>query len=236
LIDVMCGRYTIKDPVALAKQIAHLTGEPFEIVAARYNITPSQLNPVVRPRKSAKPAASFMRWGFAAAGGRGRPGSLHANARSEDVFSRPTFSVAVQERRCAVAADGFYEWRVASDNRRLPHHFCLKSNAPFFFAGIFQDGSEAMPPTYALLTTGPNALMRPVHDRMPVMLNATTLPRWLDPAPLSAGEVRGICEPFDPDLMAEWPVSIRVNSPKHDDPACVVPTPEPPPDQGELFG
>lgn len=232
----MCGRYTIKDPVALAAQIAHLTGEPIEIVAARYNITPSQLNPVVRPRPAGKPAAVIMRWGLTPPWSKGdKPAAAHANARAEDMFSRATFKQAVQKRRCAVAADGFYEWRKAEDNRRLPHHFCLKGSQPFFFAGLFEDGTEAEPATYALLTTGANALMRPIHDRMPVMLTAETLERWLTGGPLAENEARAICAPLDPDLMEEWPVSLRVNSPKNDDPACVTPTPEPPPEQGLLF-
>ena len=234
----MCGRYTIKDPVALATQIAHLTGEPFEIVAARYNITPSQLNPVVRPRKGGKPAATVMRWGFTPPWSKAdKPAAAHANARSEDMFTRATFKIAVQERRCVVPADGFYEWRRVDEKTRLPHHFCLKSHAPFFIAGLFAEGGATMPPTYALLTTGPNALMAPIHDRMPVMLAGAALDRWLDEGPISADEARAICQPFAANEMTEWSVDRRVNSPKNDDPACVEPVPEPPPgpSQGLLF-
>lgn len=233
----MCGRYTIKDPAALAALIAHLTGEPYEVVAARYNICPSQSNPVVRPaRKSGKPAAALMRWGYPSHPT--KPGgsvSAHANARSEDMFSRATFKHAVQGRRCAVGADGFYEWRLADDRRRLPHHFCLKSGKPFFIAGLYDQESDAAPSSYALLTTGANALMRPVHDRMPVILTEDALDRWLKPGPLSADEARQICQPLDSGEMVEWPVSPKVNSPKNDDPSCVTPCAEPPPEQGVLF-
>lgn len=234
----MCGRYTIKDPVALATQIAHLTGEPFEVVAARYNITPSQLNPVVRPRKNGKPAATVMKWGFTPHWQKaGKTAAAHANARSEDMFTRATFKAAVQERRCAVPADGFYEWRRVDEHTRLPHHFCLRSRAPFFIAGLFTEGDATTPPTYALLTTGPNALMAPIHDRMPVMLAGAALDRWLAPGPIADGEARELCHPFAADQMEEWPVDRRVNSPRNDDPACVAPAAEPPPGptQGLLF-
>jgi putative SOS response-associated peptidase YedK len=232
----MCGRYTIKDPVALAAQIAHLTGEPIAIVAARYNIAPSQLNPVVRPRKTPKPAATLMRWGLVPAHPhQAKSPMMHANARSEDMFARPAFKEAVQERRCVVPADGFYEWRVAEDNRRLPHHFCLKSRAPFFMAGLYAESRDDAPATYALLTTGPNAVMTPIHDRMPVILTEPALERWLTPGPISLDEGNALCRPLPAEMMEEWPVSLRVNSAKNDDATCVVPTEEPPPDQGLLF-
>ena len=233
----MCGRYTIKDPVALAQLIAHLTGEPFAIVAARYNICPSQSNPVVRPRPEGKPAATAMRWGLVprwlqaptAADG-------HANARSEDMFERRSFSEAVQLRRGVAGADGFYEWRRLNKRDRIPHHFCLKSRVPFFFGALFEEGVDR-PPTYALLTTGPNALMALIHDRMPVILTGDALARWLTPGPISPEEARQICRPFDAGQMEAWQVSTLVNRPAQDSPDCVAPASGLPPvdPQGELF-
>lgn len=232
----MCGRYTIKDPVALAALISRLTGEPFELVAARYNVSPSQLNPVVRRGKKGQPEGTLMRWGLVPHWKKdATPGDARANARSEDMFSRATFKAAVQNRRCAVGADGFYEWKRLDERTKIPHHISLKGGAAFFIAGLFETADEARPETFALLTTGPNAVMAPIHDRMPVILRGDALQRWIEPGPISPEEARQICQPFAADEMEAWPVSQLVNSTKHDSPVCAQPALDPPaPTQGLL--
>lgn len=225
----MCGRYTIKDPVAMAALVSRLTGEPFEIVVARYNISPSQLNPVVKPGKDGKPRCVEMRWGLVPHWKKEPTSSdARANARSEDMFSRATFKEAVQQRRCAVGADGFYEWKRPDVRTRIPYHISLKNGATFFIAGLFEASDEARPETYALLTTGPNSVMQPIHDRMPVILREQDLQRWLKPGPISPEEAREICQPFEAAEMVAWPVSPLVNSAKNDEPACAQAVSEPP--------
>jgi len=225
----MCGRYTIKDPVALAALVSRLTGEPFEILLARYNISPSQLNPAVKLGKEGKPRAVMMRWGLVPHWKRDASSrDARANARSEDMFSRAIFKDAVQKRRCAVAADGFYEWKRPDERPRIPYHICLKNGAAFFLAGLYEAADDNLSESYALLTTGPNLVMQPIHDRMPVFLREEGLRRWLEPGPISPQEAREICQPLDPEEMVAWPVSPVVNSAKNDSPSCAQPVAEPP--------
>lgn len=215
--------------MTMAALVSRLTGEAFARVLARYNISPSQLNPVVRPGKEGKPRCVEMRWGLVPHWKKNASsGDARANARSEDMFTRATFKDAVQHRRCAVIADGFYEWKRPDARTRIPYHICLKDDAPFFMAGLFEAATEGRPETYALLTTGPNSVMQPIHGRMPVILGELGLQRWLEPGPLSPEDAREICAPFDATKMVAWPVGPLVNSAKYDGPGCVQAVAEPP--------
>jgi len=221
----MCGRYTLKHAESVARLIARITGEDVNIVAARYNVSPSQINPVVRNKDAGKPTCVLMRWGLVPYWEKSaRPTFAPINARSEDMFAKPTFRQSVQKRRCAIPADGFYEWQRLDAKTKIPHHFCMKRETPFFIAGLYENATETRPETYCLLTTGPNELMEKIHDRMPVILTEDALAKWLTPGELPPETAKSICQPYDAQQMAEWAVSVMVNSPKNDLPECIVPT------------
>jgi putative SOS response-associated peptidase YedK len=223
----MCGRYNLKNAEALAALVASLTTER-PILKPRYNIAPSQINPVVKNGDSGRPDCVEMRWGFVPFWDQAeKPKFAPANARSEEMLGKPTFRQSVQQRRCAVPADGFYEWKRLNEKTRMPYHFALKGGGPFFIAGLYEAATATRPETYCLLTTGPNELMAPIHDRMPVILNVNTIQSWLEPGPMTPEKARSICQPYAAEQMEAWAVSPIVNSPKHDGPDCVAPLSEP---------
>lgn len=220
----MCGRYTLKHAETVARLIASITGEDVRTVAARYNVSPSQSNPVVRPDPAGKPTGVLMRWGLVPFWDKSeKPTFAPINARSEDMFGKPTFRQSVQKRRCVIPADGFYEWKRLDERTKIPHHICMKGDAPFFIAGLYEEATESRPETYCLLTTGPNALMEAIHDRMPVILPAPAVTRWLQPGPLSPEDAQILCRPYSAEEMTAWAVSSLVNKPANDVPDCVVP-------------
>lgn len=218
----MCGRYTLKHVEALAELIATITGERPDF-KPRFNVAPSQTNPVVRNSDSGQPACTEMRWGLVPFWDKAeKPKFAPINARSEEMMDKPTFRQSVQKRRCVVPADGFYEWQRLDEKTKIPHHICLREERPFFMAGIFEEATDLRPETYALLTCGPNQLMEGIHDRMPVILSAIALQQWLKPGPLSPDESHAICQPYPADQMTAWAVSSIVNSPRNEVAECIV--------------
>lgn len=165
-------------------------------------------------------------WLPATPGGRPR---LLANARSETAARLPAFRRAVAERRCLVPANGFYEWMSIGGVKR-PHLFTLGGEEPFAFAGIWDPAAGAFPETYCILTTAPNELVARVHDRMPVILTADTMPRWLGDAPLAAAELMDLVAPIAAGRMESRPVSRYVSNSRNEGPQCHAPPEEAPPE------
>jgi len=220
----MCGRYTFQHAEALRQLIESLTGESYEEYFARYNVAPTQDNPVVAPAGAGRPRRHTMRWGLIPASDQAeKPKLIHVNARSEEIYGKRTFKEAVQLRRCVVPADGYYEWKRPDERTKLPHLISLRERRPFFMAGIYEEATALRPETFALLTCAPNRLMAQIHDRMPVILAAPSLTRWLHPGPISPAELASICVPYDDAAMQVWPVGAVVNSARHEVPECVVP-------------
>ena len=220
----MCGRYTIKDPVALAQMIAHLTGEPVAVVARRYNVSPTQINPVVRPDETQQPKGVLMRWGHSVQFNELQPPKLLINGRSEGAADKRTFKKALQERRCLVPADGFFEWkRNLATKSSQPYYFRRKDETPFWIAGLYWPEMDNQPPGYIVMTTAPNELMAPIHDRMPVIMDAEAAHEWIAPGPLLPERMGALCASYPTDQMKADPVSSIVNSAANDVPECVVP-------------
>lgn len=234
----MCGRYTIKNPDLLAALISRLTGEPYAIVRARYNISPGQGSPTIR--LAPRPHRVLERkWGHSAQFAPGEPPKFLVNARAETALRKRTFAHALRERRCVVPADGFYEWkRDAKGRSKQAYHFERREGAPYFMAGMCWDAEGDQPDRFLVLTTAPNELLAPIHDRMPVMLRDDAVEQWLDPK-LAAEQAIRLCVPYSAGEMTAYPVSTIVNNAKNDGPECIVPVQpaaEPPAEeQGTLF-
>ena len=151
------------------------------------------------------------------------------NARGEDMAVKPAFRNAAARRRCLVIADGFYEWK-REGRRRLPMYFTLKSEEPFAFAGLWerwQSPEGELVHSCAIVTTRPNALVAPIHDRMPAMLTPSLEDVWLDEAeqdPLALTAL--VAEPYRAEDMAARFVSPMVNSAGFDAPECIAPAGE----------
>lgn len=220
----MCGRFV---QTASGDEIAGAFGlDEAPQLAPRYNIAPTQPVAVVGVRPATgRRGLTQLAWGLVPRGALGKERGF-INARSESAGERPSFAEAFARRRCLIPATGFYEWQKLDARRRQPWLFRLAASGPFAFAGLWEPAAAAIPgamPTCTILTTEPNGLTRPVHDRMPVILAPADYERWLDPELVIAAEVRPLLRPFPAEAMTAFPVGRRVNNPAFDDPTCLEP-------------
>jgi putative SOS response-associated peptidase YedK len=223
----MCGRFTLRAPASVvAEQFALFEVPPF---APRFNIAPSQPVPVVRltpGRAGNGRELVWLRWGLIPAWAKDAAiGNRLINARAETVAEKPAFLSALRRRRCLVAADGFYEWQ-RTGQRKQPYFIRLRDDRPFAFAGLWEswegpDSSQLESCT--LLTTEANELMRPIHDRMPVILPADGYRAWLDPTVEQPEQLLPLLRPYPAEELTAEAVSTFVNSPAHEGPECIAP-------------
>lgn len=220
----MCGRYSqTADPEKLAQRFR--LEPPGPGTSRRYNIAPTQDAPVVA--NDAPKRLRLMRWGLIPAWAKDAViGNRMINARAETISEKPSFRKPLKHRRCIVLADGFYEWHVAAGRGKVPVRIMLKSREPFAFAGLWDlwrgpEGRELA--TFTIITTQANDLLEPIHDRMPVILRPEDEARWIDPKPADTAKLVPLLKPYSSGEMETYYVSMRVNSPKNDDPACVRP-------------
>lgn len=197
-------------------------------LAPRYNIAPSQSVPVVRfeAERDCRVLVAH-RWGLIPSWAKdSKIGYRMINARSETAASKPAFRKPFRERRCLVVADGFYEWARAGTAKQ-PWYFRLRSGESFAFAGLWDrwvstETGEVVD-SCTILTTSANDLVRPVHERMPVILPPERYDLWLDPEVEDTSMLEPLLAPYPAREMAAHPVSTRVNNPRNDEPACVEP-------------
>jgi putative SOS response-associated peptidase YedK len=207
----MCGRYRLKDP---KKAFAWLEVVPPAEFLPRFNIAPAQRIPVV----SAAGRVEEMTWGILPVWAKEKSKAI-INARCETIREKRTFKGSFARRRCLVPADGFYEW---SRIGKRPHLLTIGGGAPFAIGAIWEPAGER--PRCCLLTTAANAVLAPIHDRMPVIVRREDWPEWFSPGDLAAGSFLRITTPYAPDEMSMLPVSPLVNSARIDDPACCEPS------------
>lgn len=227
----MCGRFTLTATAEMVADELDLADVPE--LAPRYNIAPTQVVPIVRARPEGLALSSFT-WGLVPSWARDPKISASLiNARAETAADKPAFRSAFKTRRCLVVADGFFEWR-REGKQRLPLWFRLRDGAIFTFAGLYEHwaGSDGrVIDSCTILTTEANELVRPVHDRMPVILERLERSLWLSGDLASKEDLLPLLRPLPPSRMVAIPVSGRVNNARNDDPECVVPLAE----QGSLL-
>lgn len=218
----MCGRYTITlDIEAILAQMDLLMPDfDFE---PRFNIAPTQRLPVITG--DAPKELQLFKWGLVPFWAKDpRIGNKMINARGETVASKPAFRAAFKQRRCLAIADGFYEWK-KTPTGKVPHHIRLSSREVFTIAGLWEswEDPEGKPlRTFTLITTTPNELMAPIHDRMPAIIAPADRAEWL--APETAPEkLQKLIGPLPDGALEAIPVSTRVNSPRNDGPALLSP-------------
>ena len=224
----MCGRFTLHhDPDALAERFAT---PPLPDLAPRYNVAPAQ--PVAVVTQDTPRRLEQYHWGLIPAWAKDKSlGHRMINARAETLAERPAFRTALKRRRCLIPADGFYEWREADnpdEGGRTPLYFRRADGALFAFAGLWdewRDPATGQPlRSCAIVTSAPNPLVAPIHDRMPVVLRREDEGRWLDPSDVDTASLLSLLAPA-PGGEAAWeayPVSRRVNAPTVDDPSLVA--------------
>lgn len=223
----MCCRYHLSHE-AYREILAQLGLLGAPAVATRYNIAPGSPVPVIRPRRSppAGRETASLRWGLVPTwAGRDEPAARLPNARAETLAAKPSFRTAVRTQRCLVPAAGFYEWQTVG-RTKLPWYFRRRDGQPFAFAGLWDtwtapDGSAVE--SCAIVTTVPNATMRPIHDRMPVLLGGVQAEAWLDPAHTGIETLAPLLRPVADDALVAERVSTFVSNVRHEGPACLAP-------------
>jgi putative SOS response-associated peptidase YedK len=227
----MCGRYTL---IAGGDAVAeHFALESVPALTPRYNIAPTQNVAVVRqPSKEMGRQLAWVRWGLIPSWATDVTiGYRLLNARSETVSTKPAFRAAFKQRRCLVPADGFYEWQ-KQGSRKQPYYFRRADERLFAFAGLWEhwQGAEGVIESCTLLTMEANELLRPIHNRMPVILAEEHFDRWLDPNLTKTELVLELLRPWPATDMTATAVQTLVNSPRNEGPACIAPL-----EQGGLF-
>lgn len=215
----MCSRYSLTSPPeAVRATFAYKTDADFP---PRYNIAPSQPVAIVRLDLKGERELALVRWGLIPSWVKDpREFAALINARGETVADKPSFRGAMRHRRCLVPADGFYEW-TGEAGRKQPHLIRRKDGGPMAFAGLWEhwlgaDGSEI--DTMAIITTSANRMMRPIHDRMPVILAPEQFGMWLDVKGVPAKDAAMFLQPAPESLLAERPVSRAVSNPRNEGP------------------
>ncbi len=219
----MCGRFTRKESF---QDLAKILGfQMWHSLEARYNIAPSQFLACIRSNPQSNDRECIqLKWGLVPFWAK-EPSIGHKliNARAETVAEKPAFRKAFIRQRCLVLADGFYEWKVEGKFKR-PHYFHFADNRPFAFAGLWEHW-EKVPDravdSCAVITTAPNDLMEPIHNRMPVILHPEDYALWLDNSMHDSQYLLSLLQPYPSQEMQAYPVSPMVNNPLNDRPQCL---------------
>lgn len=222
----MCGRFTLFAPY-------YEIMERFRIEAAfeegeynpSYNIAPSQ-QVVAIINDGEKNRMGHLRWGLIPPWAKDEKiGYKMINARAETVAEKPSYRKAFSKQRCIIPADSFYEWQ-RNGNEKIPMRIKLKTDELFAIAGLWEtwkspDGKLIH--TCTAITTEPNELVKPIHNRMPVILKKEDEGIWLDPKNKDIQFLGNLLKPFDKDQMDAYSVSSAVNSPKNNEESLILP-------------
>ncbi|HEX3032536.1 MAG TPA: SOS response-associated peptidase [Bacillota bacterium] len=217
----MCGRFSLSkiDQLSLRFGVEAVGGQ------ARYNIAPTQTIPVVV--NDQEPRLVQMRWGLIPSWAKDKSlGNKMINARAETVAEKPSFKGSLVSRRCIIPADGFFEWKDLRDMGKQPYRITHRDEQLLGFAGLWDvwsspEGERVYSCT--IITTTPNELMAPIHNRMPVILTRETEMIWLDPTLVQPQLLQEVLRPYPSDLLKAYPVSKAVNSSTNDLAECVLP-------------
>lgn len=213
----MCGRFTLHSSTEQIRRLFRMADPPE--IQPRYNISPSQ--PLLAVRLSPETGErewAFFRWGLVPFWAQDASiGNRMINARAETAASSKAFTHAFQRRRCLIPASGFYEWRKVG-NQKQPYYIYRKDGRPFALAALWERNERLEEPieSCTIITTDANELLKPIHDRMPVILLEEQFEDWLN-AP-NAQAAQSLLRPCPPDELACHPISRMVNQPKNDDP------------------
>lgn len=221
----MCGRYNHRLNL---KELAATFGviDPYLLYTSlppHYNVAPTQLVPAVRLSESGERQLVPLKWGLIPSWAKDKKiGSSLINARADTVATKPSFRSAFKRRRCLIVASGFYEW-LRTDDKKQPFHITLRDNSPFAFAGLWehwQDGEEVVE-SCSIITTEPNELIEPIHNRMPVILPRDVYDVWLDPDVPREG-LEALLRPYPAELMEAIAVNPIVNNARNETPDCIT--------------
>lgn len=212
----MCGRYTLyqTDEVGALYGYDELPGD----IRPNYNAAPTQTMPVATAEK-----LEPIRWGLIPVWAKDEKISYKLfNTRSESVFEKPMWKGIVKRNRCLVPANGFYEWK-KTEAGKIPFYIHLPGEKLFSFAGIWEtwkhDGKDWH--TYSIMTTTPNEEMKPIHDRMPVIIDSEDYAMWLHAD--TEDEINALLQPLPDGSLEMHEVSQDVNVVKNNSDVLIGP-------------
>ncbi len=226
----MCGRFSLISTAQLLAKILQLNRTP--ALEPRYNIAPTQSVAAVRlDSKKEERSLSMLRWGLIPFwAGEISIGARMINAKSETVFEKPAFRSAIRQKRCLIPADGFYEWK-KEGKKKLPYYIRMQDKNLFAFAGLWErwkNPEEEFIESCTILTIAPNELVKPIHNRMPVILKPQDYDLWLDTSVQKKDLLHPLFKPYSSEIMEAYPVSPFVNHASNDAPQCIIPYDEMP--------
>lgn len=221
----MCGRFYLDAPKDQLMAHYALQAVPDD-VSPRYNIAPSQDVLAVRALDENERNLAYLHWGLIPSWSKDdHPHYSMINARAETVASKPAYRSAFKHRRCLIPASGFYEWQPQADFKQ-PYAISMKDDGVFSLAGLWEhwestDGKVIE--SCSIVVTEANAVLEPIHDRMPVIIEPKDYTTWLDPSIQDKDKLTSLLHPYSASLMKTHPVSTRMNNPGFDNPKCIVP-------------
>jgi len=220
----MCGRFILHTPESRVREEFKLENtEPLGLKSC-YNITPSQDIPIIRDTETG-PEMVLAQWGLIPAWSKeSRSRYSTINARVESVAEKPTYRASFKRKRCLIPADGFYEWKLIAGNK-VPHHIRMKNGGVFAFAGLWdhwEDDNDSLD-SCVIITMPSNAVMRPIHERMPAIIAPAHYNLWIDSGMMGKQEIMRCLTSAPSSQLSAYPVSTWVNSPKHNDERCIQP-------------
>lgn len=225
----MCGRYALK--ATAGELIEHFKLLSCPDFAERYNIAPQSIIPAIRFKPDAGRVGQLVKWGLIPSWAKDLSiGNKLNNARGETVAEKPAFRSSFARHRCLIPANGFYEWKAIEEGgrvRKQPYYIHpADPDGLFAFAGLLAawkspEGETIV--TTCIITTEPNEVMAPIHDRMPVMLEPWQFDTWLDPENHDIEHLNAMLAPCSPDGMEAYPVSPVINSGRVEGRECISP-------------
>lgn len=220
----MCGRFDIHSAIEIIAKIFQIDSITLDI-RPNYNVAPTQNIPIV-VNDGRQNILISSRWGFLPSWAKETKIAFSMiNARCETVDTNKSYKNAFINQRCLVVADGFYEW-LKQDKVKIPFYTCLKSKQPMAFAGLYNnwkspEGEQIC--TSTIITTEANSLMKPIHNRMPVILHQDDFKLWLNPTEHDKDVLLPILKPFPSEELDAYRVTSKMNSFKYNNPDNIKP-------------
>jgi putative SOS response-associated peptidase YedK len=229
----MCGRYVRRSDKQRIAEHFHVHGPSLPEFGPSWNVAPQTFQPIIRlNRDTGEREAVLMRWGLIPFWSNDEKIGLRTiNAKAETITTTPAFREALKYRRCLVPADAFYEWQKLDAKTRQPFAIAMKDGRPYAFAGVWEKwkdraaGADLL--TFTVITTDPNEVVQPMHDRMPVIIPERDYDRWLQPGNPARPPV-DLLRPFSASQMTAWKVGSAVGNVRNDSPDLIEPASEVP--------
>ncbi len=241
----MCGRYVSRTEKQRIAETFHAGIVPEDYdpdFVPDYNVAPQTMHPVVRrSRDTGDRELARLRWGLVPFWAKDTKIAYSTiNARAESLSTSPTYREALKHRRCLVPADAFYEWRQIDKKTKQPYAIALADDQMMAFAGLWERWKDRKTghslETYTIITTDPNELMEPFHDRMPAILAPKDFARWLGEEPEAQGRLPlDLLKPFPAEKMKAWKVGKNVGNTRNNSPELLAPLQDEPLQDQFLF-